>query len=63
MPEAAPTDAGSQPADPERAIRCPWCKAHIGIRCTTRRGRALTAPVHQARLDAWTASQPADDTA
>lgn len=44
---------------PEHAIQCPWCGASIGNRCTTRRGRPLAIPSHDARIEAWTAAQPA----
>ncbi|MFI7315180.1 zinc finger domain-containing protein [Streptomyces hygroscopicus] len=42
-----------QPAHPEHAIRCPWCHAPPGTRCTTPRGRKLTIPSHDARLQGW----------
>lgn len=48
---------------PEHAIRCPRCKAPAGQKCTTPMGRPLSIPSHDARKDAWTASQPADDAA
>lgn len=48
-------------AHPEHAIRCPWCKAAAGARCTTPRGRALAIPSHQARINAHTAAVR-DDT-
>lgn len=44
-------------AHPEHAIRCPWCKAPTGQRCTTPHGRALSIPSHQARTDAWTKTE------
>ena len=46
-------------ATPEHAIRCPWCQAPAGHRCTTRRGRTLSVPSHDARIDAWTTQQRA----
>jgi hypothetical protein len=49
-------------ATPEHAIRCPWCEAPVGQRCTTRRGRSLGKPSHDARIDAWTTQQRAADT-
>lgn len=48
---------------PEHAIRCPWCQAPAGQRCTTRRGRTLSVPSHDARRDAWTTQQRATDAA
>ena len=39
---------------PEHAIRCPWCNAPAGTRCTTTRGRKLAIPSHDARTTAWT---------
>lgn len=38
---------------PEWAIRCPWCHAPAGQRCTTPRGRKLAVASHDARRDAW----------
>jgi len=40
---------------PEHAIRCPWCNAPKGQRCTTQRGRPLSIPSHDARITTWTA--------
>lgn len=34
---------------PEHTIRCPWCGAPPGTRCTTPRGRKLSIPSHNAR--------------
>lgn len=42
-----------QPTHPEHAIRCPWCHAPAGQRCTTPRGKRLAIPSHDARLQAW----------
>lgn len=40
---------------PEWAIRCPWCHAAPGQRCTSAgRGRPLSIPSHDARITAWT---------
>lgn len=39
---------------PEWAVRCDWCEAPAGQRCTTRRGRPIAIPSHDARLTAWT---------
>ena len=39
---------------PEWAIRCPWCHAPPGQRCTSPRGRRLAIPSHDARVQAWT---------
>lgn len=51
-------------AHPEHAVRCPWCMAPAGHRCTTRRGRPLSVASHQARIDAHAAAARADnDTA
>jgi len=44
-------------AHPEHGVRCPWCQTPAGTRCTTRRGRHLSVPSHDARIDAWTAAQ------
>ncbi|MFD4968904.1 hypothetical protein [Streptomyces sp. NPDC058424] len=40
---------------PEHAIRCPWCRAPAGQRCTTPTGRPIAIPSHGARIAAWTA--------
>lgn len=40
---------------PEWTIRCPWCSAPAGQRCTTLRGRRLAIPSHDARITTWTA--------
>ena len=34
---------------PEWAIRCPWCNAPAGQRCTSPRGRKLKITSHDAR--------------
>lgn len=40
---------------PEHAIRCPWCGASPGTRCTSAgRGRRLAIASHDARITAWT---------
>lgn len=39
---------------PEWAIRCPWCAASPGNRCTTPNGKRIAIPSHDARRDAWT---------
>lgn len=44
---------------PEHAIRCPWCKASPGNRCTRPSGGRLTIPSHDARIQAWTTAQAA----
>jgi hypothetical protein len=41
---------------PEWAIRCPWCAAAPGQRCTSPRGRRLAIQSHDARIEAWTAA-------
>jgi hypothetical protein len=45
---------------PEWAIRCPWCKAPVGARCTTQRGRRHHIASHDARITA--ARQHTGDT-
>jgi hypothetical protein len=40
---------------PEWAIRCPWCNAAPGNRCTSPRGRKLAIETHDARTTAHTA--------
>jgi hypothetical protein len=47
---------------PELAIRCPWCNAPPGTRCTGRRGRQLPES-HPSRTDAHTTRTPAEETA
>jgi len=42
---------------PEWAIRCPWCQAAPGNRCTSPRGRRLHIETHDARTTAWTHQQ------
>jgi hypothetical protein len=42
-----------RPAYPAHTVRCPWCGAQPGDRCTTPRGRKLAVPSHQARIDAY----------
>lgn len=37
---------------PEWTIRCPWCNAPAGNRCTTPRGRRLPINSHDARITA-----------
>ena len=44
---------------PEWAVRCDWCEAPAGQRCTTKRGRPIAIPSHEARLTAWTTAQAA----
>lgn len=45
---------------PEWAIRCPWCHAAPGQRCTSAgRGRRIAIASHDARLTAWTDHQAA----
>lgn len=39
---------------PEHGIRCPWCGARPGLRCTSPRGRKLAIASHDARITAWT---------
>ena len=47
---------------PEWAIRCPWCGARPGTRCTSPRGRKLAIESHDARINAWTAQQTEETT-
>lgn len=42
---------------PEWSVRCPWCKARPGVRCTRPSGGQLSIPSHDARLNAWNAQQ------
>ena len=42
---------------PEWAIRCPWCQAAPGQRCTSPRGRRLVIESHDARINAHAATQ------
>ena len=42
-----------RPAYPAHTVRCPWCHAPVGVRCTTPRGRKLAVPSHQARIEAY----------
>jgi hypothetical protein len=45
----------TRPGDPPAwAIRCPWCQASPGQRCTSPRGRRLAIDTHDARHTAWT---------
>jgi hypothetical protein len=37
---------------PEWAVRCPWCHAPPGTRCTSPRGRRLAIASHDARTQA-----------
>ncbi|MFD4257757.1 hypothetical protein ACFWR9_08995 [Streptomyces sp. NPDC058534] len=37
---------------PEWTIRCPWCGASPGQRCTTPNGRRIAIPSHDARITA-----------
>jgi len=46
---------------PEWAIRCPWCQAPPGTRCTSPRGRRLQVASHDARLQAHTARTAAEN--
>jgi hypothetical protein len=46
---------------PEWAIRCPWCRASPGNRCTRPSGGTLAIPSHDARITAWTTQAAARD--
>lgn len=48
---------------PEWAVRCPWCGAAPGTRCTSPRGRRLVIDSHDARITAWTARTRPDEGA
>ncbi len=53
-----------QPLYPEHAIRCPWCHAPAGQRCTGKRGRRLAIASHDTRITAWNnspTSQPSQE--
>jgi hypothetical protein len=39
---------------PEWAVRCSWCGASPGNRCTRPSGGTLAIPSHDARITAWT---------
>lgn len=42
---------------PEHTIRCPWCRAAPGNRCTRPSGKPLSIPSHDARIQAWQTAQ------
>ncbi|WP_456340348.1 zinc finger domain-containing protein [Streptomyces ipomoeae] len=46
---------------PEWQIRCPWCQAAPGQRCTSPRGRRLQVASHDARIQAHTKQQTAKE--
>ena len=46
---------------PEWAVRCPWCHARPGQRCTSPRGRRLTVLSHDARTTAWNTQAAKED--
>lgn len=58
------TGRPAYPAYPAHTVRCPWCHAPVGQRCTTPRGRKLAVPSHEARIDAYAAqaAPPRPDT-
>jgi hypothetical protein len=43
----------------EWSVRCPWCQAPPGQRCTSPRGRKLAIASHDARKTAHTALEAA----
>lgn len=43
---------------PEHVIRCPWCGAAPGSRCTTRMGKPLSIASHDARREAYAVAAP-----
>lgn len=47
---------------PAWSIRCPWCQAAPGVRCTSPRGRRLAVESHDARLQAHTAQTAKEPT-
>jgi hypothetical protein len=47
--------------EPEWSVRCPWCQAPPGSRCTSPRGRKLAIASHDARKTAY-ASQRTEET-
>lgn len=44
---------------PEWSVRCSWCGASPGNRCTRPSGGHLTIPSHDTRIQTWTAHQAA----
>lgn len=52
-----PQGLDEAPRPAEWKIRCDWCGAPAGARCTTQRGRPLAIPSHDARTTAWTNTQ------
>lgn len=46
---------------PEWSIRCPWCHAAPGTRCTSPRGRRLDIDSHDARINAHTRTTAKED--
>ncbi|MFI0915236.1 zinc finger domain-containing protein [Streptomyces abikoensis] len=48
---------------PEHAIRCPWCHAPPGERCTGQRGKRISIPSHDARINAWQNTRPSSNEA
>lgn len=38
---------------PAWTVRCPWCNAAPGNRCTGQRGRRLAIETHDARIQEW----------
>lgn len=49
---------------PEWTVRCPWCGASPGARCTTPNGRRIAIPSHDARITAHTQqTQPTESEA
>jgi hypothetical protein len=44
----------------EHAIRCPWCNAPPGTRCTSPRGRKLAIASHDARITTHAAQTARD---
>jgi hypothetical protein len=47
---------------PAWSIRCPWCHAPPGQRCTSPRGRRIAITSHDARTTAWTTRQTTEET-
>ena len=46
---------------PAWSIRCPWCGAPPGQRCTSPRGRRLPIDTHDARLQAHAQTAAKED--
>lgn len=47
---------------PAWQVRCPWCGAPPGSRCTSPRGRRLPIESHDARHTAWNQTNRTQET-